>query len=180
VRFWYNAVAQPTLVAAGSGIKQQVAVAADPNGRVWVGWRDADTGELRLRRSNGSDGFGAVVSTAIPASQDTMYNLDLAAQDDRTDVVVRTTKGSAVSLFHTQMFPGLSVEATSKGGRVTVLVSDAGDPVAGSNVSVGGRLLQTGADGRVEIKLPSGSYDVTASKNKYVGATTRVRVTSIP
>jgi len=180
VRFWYNAVAQPTEVAGGSGIKQQVAVAADPEGRVWVGWRDADTGQLRLRRSNGSDTFGAVVSTAIPASQDSVYNLDLAAQDDRVDVIARTTKGSAVSLFHTQMFPGLSVEATSKGGRVTVLVSDAGVPVAGSNVSVGGQLLHTGPGGRVATELPSGNYDITAAKNKYVGATTHVRVTTVP
>ena len=176
VRYWYNAVAQPTEVAAGSGIKQQVAAAADPNGRVWVGWRDADTGQLRFRRSNGSDTFGAVVSTTIPASQDGVVNLDLAAQDDRVDVIGRTTKGSAVSLFHTQMFPGLSVEATSKGGHVTVLVTDAGVPVAGSNVSVGGHLLHTGPDGRTTVELPSGSYDVTAAKTKYVGATTRVRV----
>jgi hypothetical protein len=180
VRFWYNAVAQPTEVAAGSGIKQQVATAADPNGRVWVGWRDADSGELRLRRSNGSDTFGAVVSTTIPASQDTLYNLDLSAQGDRVDVIARTTRGSAVSLFHTQAFPGLSVEATGKGGHVVVLVTDAGDPVAGSSVSVDGRLLHTGADGQVAVELPVGSYDVTAAKSKYVGATTRVRVTAAP
>jgi len=180
VRFWYNAVARPTDVAGGSGIKQQVAVAADPSGRVWVVWRDADTGELRLRRSNGSDTFGAVVSLALPASQDSIYNLDLAAQDDRVDLVARTTKGSAVSLFHTQAYPGLSVEATSKGGHVTVLVTDAGVPVAGSNVSVGGHLLHTGPDGRVAIELPSNSYDISAAKSRYVGATTRVRVTAVP
>ena len=52
--------------------------------------------------------------------------VDLAAQDDRVDVVARTT----------------------------VLVTDAGDPVAGSNVSVGGRLFHT--DGRVAVELPGG------------------------
>ena len=109
-----------------------------------------------------------------------VYSLDLAAQDDRVDVIARTTKGSAVSLFHTQMFPGLSVEATSKDGHVTVLVTDAGDPVAGSNVSAGGHLLHTGPDGRVAAELASGSYDITVAKNNYVGATTHLRVTAAP
>ena len=45
---------------------------------------------------------------------------------------------------------------------------------------MGGRLFHTAADGRVAIELPSGSYDITAAKNKYVGATTRVRVTACP
>jgi hypothetical protein len=44
---------------------------------------------------------------------------------------------------------------------------------------VGGRLLHTGADGRVGIKLPRGSYLLKASKNKYVGATTRVHVRTV-
>ena len=43
-----------------------------------------------------------------------------------------------------------------------------------------GHLLHTGAEGRAYIKLPKGSYHVTASKNKYVSATTRVRVTTAP
>jgi hypothetical protein len=178
VMFWHDALAQPTVVAAGVGIKQQVAVAEDQTAHVWVGWRDAATGKLRLRRSNGSDTFGAVVSTPIPASQDTLVNLDLAAQADRVDVIARTTKGSAVSLFHTQMFPGLTVEAASRRGLVTVRVTDAGVPVAGSTVSVGGHRLHTGADGRARIMLPSGRYSVSAAKHKYVGATTHVRVTS--
>jgi hypothetical protein len=173
-----------TDVANGSGIKQQVALAmnaAHGLGHVWVGWRDADSGGLRLRRSS-LDGmqWGAVVSTAIPASQDAVYNLDLSAQTDRVDVIVRTTKGSAVSLFHTQMFPGLTVEATSKAGHVTVHVTDAGDPVPGSSVRVGAHLLRTAADGTAAIKLASGRYKVTAAKAHYVGAATSVRVKAVP
>jgi hypothetical protein len=173
-----------TDVANGPGIKQQVALAMNAAlgfGHVWVGWRDADSGGLRLRRSS-LDGkrWGAVVSTAIPASQDAVYNLDLSAQDDRVDVIVRTTKGSAVSLFHTQMFPGLTVEAASKAGQVTVHVTDAGDPVPGSSVRVGAHLLRTAADGTAGIKLASGRYKVTAAKVHYVGAATSVRVKAVP
>ena len=170
-------------VASGPGIKQQVALARNfyVFGHTWVGWRDADSGRLQLRRSS-LDGqrWGAVVSTAIPAAEDAVYNLDLSSQADRVDVIVRTTKGSAVSLFHTQMFPGLSIEATSKAGHVTVHVSDAGDPVPDSSVLVGTHLLRTAADGTAGIKLPNGSYTVTAAKLHYVGATTSVRVTTAP
>jgi hypothetical protein len=147
--------------------------AADPNGRVWVRWSDADSGTLRLRRSNGSDTFGAVVSTSIPASQDAVYNLDLAARDDRVDVIVRTTKESGRLALPHAAFPGLSVKATSKRERVTVVVTDAGVPVAGSTVAVGGHLLHTGTDGRARAKVPNGTYRVAASKNKYVGARRR-------
>jgi hypothetical protein len=183
-KFQTDATFVSTDVATGPGIKQQVALATDAShlfGHVWVGWRDADSGGLRLRRSS-LDGnrWGAVVSTAIPASQDAVYNLDLSAQGDRVDVIARATKGSAVSLFHTQMFPGLTVEATSKAGRVTVHVTDAGDPVPGSSVRVGAHLLRTAADGTAGIKLPSGRYKVTAAKVHYVGAATSVRVKAVP
>jgi len=183
-KFQTDATYVSTDVATGPGIKQQIALAKDashPFGHDWVGWRDADSGRLQLRRSS-LDGthWGAVVSTAIPASQDAVYNLDLSAQTDRVDVIARTTQGSAVSLFHTQTFPGLTVEATSKAGQVTVHVSDAGDPVPGSNVRVGTHLLNTAADGTASTKLPSGSYKVTAAKLHYVGATTRVHVKAAP
>lgn len=176
IRLWYNSTQEPTLVAGGHGIKQQVAIASDPIGKMWVGWRDATTNRLRFRRSDGSTTFGAVVSVRIPPSQDAVYTLDLSAQGDRLDIVARTTKGSAVSLFHTQVFPGLTVAATSKDGRVTVKVTDAGQPVAGATVRVGGRVLRTGDDGQASATLPKGVYKVVASKAKYVGATTSVRV----
>jgi hypothetical protein len=184
VKVWaaYSGAQYPTTdVASGPGIKQQVALARDSSvGRLWVGWRDADSGRLRFRRSSSNfERWGAVVSTAIPASQDAVYGLDLSAQEDRVDVIVRTTSDSAVSLFHTQMFPGLTVEATSNKGYVTVRVTDAGDPVPGSSVLVGGHPLHTAANGTAGIKLPKGSYKVTAAKVRYVGATTRIRVKAV-
>jgi hypothetical protein len=177
VGFWYNAAQPPENVAGGSAIKQQVAIASAPDGSMWVGWRDATRDRLRFRRTDhGSDYFGAVVSVPLPPGQDSVYTLDLSAQDDRLDIVARATKGSAVTLFHTQTFPGLTVRATAKNGRVTVTVLDAASPVPGSTVRVGGRVLHTDAKGQVTTTLPKGTYRVVASKPKYVGATTSVRV----
>ena len=78
------------------------------------------------------------------------------------------------------MFPGLTVAASSKDGRATVTVTDAGDPVPGSSVSLAGRTLHTNAKGEASVNLPAGSYKVTASKPEYVGTTTNVRVTIKP
>jgi uncharacterized membrane protein len=74
------------------------------------------------------------------------------------------------------MFPGLTVSATSTPGHVTVLVSDAGDPVPGSTVHVGPHLLRTAGNGVAGLELAPGSYPVTAAKAEYVGATTNVSV----
>jgi hypothetical protein len=172
---------QPMTAAAGPGIKQQIALGSDPKSRLWVAWRDADHNVLRMRRSNRSaNGWGAVVSTKLPPSQDSLYQLTLDGQDDRVDVIARTTKGSAVSLFHTQMWPGLSVEASDKAGLVTVSVTDAGEPVPGAGVRLGGRSLRTNERGQASLKLGAGTYRVVASKTKYVGAKTSVRVKAVP
>ena len=85
-----------------------------------------------------------------------------------------------MSLFHTQMWPGLSVEAASKAGVVTVSVTDAGEPVPGAVVNLAGRSLRTNQRGQASLKLGAGAYRVAASKAKYVGAKTSVRVKKMP
>jgi uncharacterized membrane protein len=119
------------------------------------------------------------VSTPVPPLQDGLYQPTLDGQDDRVDVIARTTKGSAVALFHTQMWPGLSVEASSKGGRATVSVTDAGEPVPGATVRLGSRSVRTNLRGEASVKLEAGAYTVVASKTKYVSARTSVRVKKV-
>jgi hypothetical protein len=178
VLVWKVGSSAATTVAGDSGIKQQIALAADPDGRLWVGWRDTSSGQLLFRRSNRTaTEWGAVVSTSVPASQDGVYNLDLAGQSDRVDAIARTARSSSgVSLLHTQIFPGLTVSATGTSGHATVVVTDAGDPVAGSTVHVGTHLLRTTGDGTAGLDLAPGSYAVSATKADYVGASTHVSV----
>jgi hypothetical protein len=167
----------PTTAADGPGIKQQIALGSDPSGRLWIAWRDTDSNRLLLRRSNRSaSGWGAVVSTTLPPAQDSLAQLTVDGQTDRIDVIARTTKGSAVSLFHTQMWPGLSVEATGKNGVATVVVTDAGEPVPGANVRVGTHSLRTNERGEASVELRAGDYPIVASKAKYVSADTTVGV----
>jgi hypothetical protein len=77
------------------------------------------------------------------------------------------------------MWPGLTVKATSKAGRVTVAVTAAGDPVPGSSVLVGSHRLRTNADGEATIVLSPGSYKVSASKLHYGSANSSIR-TRVP
>jgi hypothetical protein len=180
VLVWRVGTSSVARVAGGSSVKQHVALAqAAGDSRLWVGWHDAAADRLMFRRSNPSRSvWGAVVSVP-PAAGRSVYELDLAAQPDRVDAIVRAKAASnAVSLAHTQVFPGLSVDATAAAaGRVTVRVTDAGDPVPGATVRIGGRSLRSDARGVVAVDLAPGSYVAVASKPKYVGASDSVRVT---
>jgi len=178
VLVWRVGAGNPARVAAGPSFKQHIAGAsATGDSRLWVGWHDASSGKLSFRRSNPAGTvWGAVVSIAAPAGQ-SAYGLDLNAQRDRADAILRTKASSnEVSLFHSQVFPGLTVRATSSEGKATVRVTDAGDPVSGATLRIGGRSLTTDKRGVVLVELAAGSYPVLASKPKYVGARGAVRV----
>ena len=66
----------------------------------------------------------------------------------------------------------MSVTVPAAHGKVTVSVRDAGDPVAGASVAVGGRHLKTGAAGTVTLTLRPGSYSAAVSAPGYAPATT--------
>jgi hypothetical protein len=167
-------------VAIGPSFKQQIAIATGPKGRVWVGWRDSDTGDLVFRRSDPRSGFvyGAPVTVPLPPRQ-TISQLALDAQDDRLDAIATTSDdNNTVSLFATQVRPGLTLKAGTartirrRGFRVL----DAGDPVRDATVKVARRTLTTDSRGYAKTRLASGSYTATASKPGYVNASVHIRI----
>jgi hypothetical protein len=161
-------------IAAGSSFKQQVAMTATPDGRLWAGWEDSDTGKAVFRRSNKTaTKWGAEVPVTLPPGR--IFQLNLDARLDRVDAVIRTeSDAGTVGLATDQIRPGLTLVAT--GGKTqSFRVLDAGDPIAGAKVKVAGRSLTTNAKGRATADLKAGRYAATASKSGYVGATTRVQ-----
>jgi hypothetical protein len=161
-------------IAAGSSFKQQVAMTATPDGRLWAGWEDSDTGKAVFRRSNKTaTKWGAAVPVTLPPGR--IFQLNLDARLDRVDAVIRTESGAGtVGLATDQIQPGLTLVAT--GGKTqTFRVLDAGDPIVGAKVKVAGRSLTTNAKGRATADLRPGRYTATASKGGYVGAKTRVQ-----
>jgi hypothetical protein len=69
--------------------------------------------------------------------------------------------------------PGLTLRARKRDGRVTFTVTDAGDPVRGAKVRVGGKSGRTDRRGRVTLDVKRGRAKATASG--YARATLRIR-----
>jgi hypothetical protein len=78
--------------------------------------------------------------------------------------------------WHTHLLARLAVRAAVARGKVTISVRDAGDPVAGAVVSVGGRHLRTGASGSVTLALRPGRYSASAASVGYTTASTTFEV----
>ena len=174
VLVWPVGAGAATTLAGGSSFKQQVAMTATPDGRLWAGWEDSDTGGLVFTRSNRTaTRWGAAVPVRLPAGR--VFQINLDGQLDRVDAVIRMqADDGTVSLATDQVRPGLTLVATG-GKKQTFRVLDAGDPIGAATVKVGGKSLTTNAGGRATADLAPGRYTATASKAGYVGATARVR-----
>jgi len=92
--------------------------------------------------------------------------------------------GSAKSVQHTQLLPGLTLRHVRTerrpNGSVALIfrVTDAGDPVAGARVVVGSASDLTGGNGLATVVLATprpGTLRATASDAGYVGDTIGVR-----
>ena len=161
-------------LAGGTSFKQQVALAAAPDGRLWAGWQDSDTAKAVFRRSNKTGTkWGAAVPVTLPPGR--IFQLNLDARLDRVDAVIRTeSEAGVVGLATDQIRPGLTLVATG-GTRQSFRVLDAGDPIAGARIKVAGHSLTTDANGRATADLKPGRHTATASKRGYVNATAQVR-----
>jgi hypothetical protein len=165
------------------------ALAAAPDGRIWVAWVERLPGGTRIvaRRSNKqATSFGAAVTAAPPGGLLTGA-VNLSAQSDRLDVVLlQQTKAGTLKMAHTQLLPGLTLLAgrVARRGRDSALVSvkavDAGDPVSGVRIRIGSRAGTTNAKGSAQIlvRLTARKHRVTASAVRagYVGARVKVAV----
>lgn len=158
-------------------VKQQIAISATPHGRIWVGWKDSATGDLVFRRSDPRDGYyGAAVTVHLPPGQ-TISQLALNAQDDRLDAIATTSDdNNTVSLFATQVLPGLTLEPETAKRTERFRVLDAGIPVRDATVKVARRTLTTDSSGYAMTRLPPGSYTAAASKRGYVNASVQIRI----
>jgi hypothetical protein len=153
-------------------------IAADPGGRIWVGWIRSAAGNqlLVVRRSNRAGSrFGAPVRVRSRGGW-TIGAFQASATAAHLDVIGQfSALGGSNSLGHTIVLPGLTLIRTrvvrrADGRRtVTYRVLDAGDPVAGALVRVGSQTRRTAANGRVTFTI-RGSLRATATKRGYTRA----------
>ena len=154
------------------------AIAAAPDGRIWVAWLEpAGAGKRVIARRSNRAGtvFGAPVRASFAGLG--VGTVNLSAQRDRVDVLGIIPLAAGSSVQHTQLLPGLTLMrrglVPGRGGTasVTFSVLDAGDPVAGARVRAGGRSAVTGSNGTAKLVLRRGGV-ATTTKAGYVGAST--------
>jgi hypothetical protein len=163
------------------------ALAAAPDGRIWVAWLEPTSvgGTIAARRSNRlGTVWGEPVRVRAPGNW-ILGALNIAAQRDRLDVLgLMHTPQPPKSIQHTQLLPGLTLRHVRTerrpNGSVALIfrVSDAGDPVPGARVTVGSVSDLTGGNGLATVVLAAprpGALRATGSKAGYVGDTTRFR-----
>jgi hypothetical protein len=174
VRLWRVGGGALVLGKGGKDV-EHVNLARGPDGRLWIMW--ADSGRLYAARTNRSaTKVGAIVRVGPPPGTSTVWDVFGEGSLGPLDMLGHVSVGSAISTWHRQVLPGLSLSCVARGKTVRCLVADAGDPVSGATVKIGGKQLKTGGTGTVSAKLPSGAFAAVASKPGYTGATARVRV----
>jgi hypothetical protein len=154
-----------------TGAFLSAAVCAGPQGRLWVAWGDATDGLFVTRSSRGVGAFEPVQKLRGPSSNGLSY-----VQCEGSTGPVDVFANDGTGFWHTHLLAQLSVHATAAHGKVTVSVRDAGDPVLGASVAVGGHHLKTGASGTVTLTLRPGSYSASVSAPGYATATASVHV----
>jgi hypothetical protein len=131
-----------------------LALAADPQDRVWAVWTQQGTLRAARSRSHGMD-FGATVTVPLPGTAYELSALGLTGTPGTVEVVVNA--GS--SLIEQQVPPGLSVRVYKKTKKVkkrTVVTwwaqgLDDGFGVPGVTFSAPGRHARGDASGRAQL-----------------------------
>jgi hypothetical protein len=176
---------QPVAVARSARI-EHVGIAAGPGGRLWLFWSTGD-GYAVTRSNTAATRFESVTRVPLPEASATTYGLYGEGSAGTLDLVAHAGSASSIPDWHTQVLPRLSLTVVfsrteKKGGqllrRLSLRVTDAGDPVAGATVKLAGRTLHTVAGGRASGLFPSTGRQAGAKATKagYAAATTRVRL----
>jgi hypothetical protein len=135
--------------------------------------------------------FGAVQTIRPPAHTVGLTDLQVQASSGRLDVVVNVQLQLGTTypydLFQTQILPGLSLKASpktfshKKAATVTLTVTDAGQPLAGANVSCLSKKGVTASTGQVKLHFAKGTakgrHVCSAGKSGYHGGKVVIRVT---
>ena len=162
-------------VSKGGKDVETVNLARGPDGRLWVMWEDSS--QLYATRTNRSAReLGAIVKVGPPPGTSSVWDVFGEGSLGPLDLLAHVSVGSAIATWHRQVLPGLSLSCTARGKIVRCLVADAGDPVSGATVEIGGKQLKSGAQGTTTMTLRAGTFAVVAAKAGYTGAAARVKV----
>lgn len=173
VLLWQIGEDEPVSVAKGTDI-EDVNLAADPDGRLWVVWEDtAESSLYAVRTDEDASELGAIVAFDEAPDTDTVWKLQGNATSDSLDVFASFTTPDSLATWHTQVLPGLTVETKKTKKNVTFTVSDAGVPIKGAKVAFKKKAITTNAKGQATGPVGKGTATVTMSG--YTTATAAVK-----
>lgn len=190
IRLWrFGSNSSMTIArVSGSGGEPTATVAAAPDGRLWVVWKEdvKDRPHIFVVRSNKTaTRFGAVVDAGAPAGGSSGYRLDANATASALDLFGSFSIGtsSSVATWYRRVLPGLTLTADpsrlrrGRSTRVTFVVTDAGAPVKGAKVRAGRQSAATNSKGKVTLELTAERrLKAVAIRAGYVDGTARLAV----
>jgi hypothetical protein len=147
-----------------SGGDPHMALALEPDGKLWALWTKGGSVRAARSRTSGAS-FGATVSVRDPSGS-TAYQLEALARPGSVDALLNT--GAAI--LRERLLPGLTVRATPK----VATVLDDGFPVKGATLKGGGKTLHTNAKGRAVIAKLAKKARITVTAAGYTPTSFRV------
>jgi hypothetical protein len=162
------------LVVGHSDDVQDANIARGPQGRLWVMWHNHRR-IFATRTNRAASRAGAVVSLAPPKATQAIWKLSGEGSLGPLDVFASVSSAAPGTAFwHALLLPGLTLSARA-GNVVSFTVADAGEPVAGATIKIGGHTIKTDRRGRALIDLPAGKFRAVTSKTGYISATVQVK-----
>ena len=156
-------------------------VCAGPTGRLWIAWGNQVDGLFVTRSNRSVSAFEPVQK--LPGPQNTTDGLTFVQCEGSAgplDLFADVKAGGTPGFWQAHLLALLQLRAavsrTKAGSKATLTLRDAGDPVAGAIVAVGGKRLTTDASGHASLALRPGSYSATASAAGYAPASVRFSV----
>lgn len=188
IKVWHVG-ATSAMSLPGSASPGDLAIAAGPDGRLWVAWYDENVNKVYVTRSNvNASRFGPVRKYSTPCIEHGLLGLS-SGSSGRLDIALQCPNGTAkVEEYVSQVEVGLHLVASpakvsnTSSHTITMTVTDVGDPVSGATVKFHGQTKTTAANGKASFTLAAhtapGSYVATATKAQYLAAKTTVKVTT--
>jgi hypothetical protein len=142
-----------------------------------VAWGGPTSGLFVTRSNKAASGFEPVQKLAVPqGGGGGLSFVQCEGSAGPADLFADVPGGSAQGFSQTHVLPQLSLRAQATKTKVTISVRDAGDPVAGVSVRVGGKGVTTNAQGQAALTLRAGSYSASATMASYAPASIRFSV----
>jgi hypothetical protein len=153
-----------------------------PAGRLWLVWGDAQDGVFVTRTNKAAGALEPVQKLAAPPGSGFLWNADGEGSQGALDLFVDADAGGR-GFWHAHVLARFSLTAKvghrgKNATKATVVLSlrDAGDPVSGATISVGGKKLTTSATGKGTLTLKPGSYKASAAASGYSSALAKFTV----